>query len=264
MALGDDCDKGDMDMPHASFDYSTTPATLWIVWRRRKGGSFGGCIRGFRFDFIANPKIPPLVPIGAGFSIDNMDREGGNDGQGAIKVRASDGVITVVYQNADIPRVCPDTSTKSVGWSSVVSMNEGQVWTDHEVIEHSENFTWCIVGKSADGGIAEIQKGIGEWDFVLGPDGNEYVAINDDDRHISLFMSPMRGMKTEWRLEEQTCVASALLAGSLEPVVGRASGNEASAFVSLWHPAVHGRGQPARVPSNARPRRQQPTRAAQL
>lgn len=194
---GEDCEKGEQDMPHASFDYTTKPPTLRVVWRHKSGGSFGGCIRSFRFDFTASP--PALVPVTQAFKIENMERQGGSlgaGGQGAIKVRGADGVVTVVYQNDDIPNVCPNQNTKTVGWGSVVSFDEGEDWTDSEEIARTDTFQWCTLSSLlSDGGIRGVQRGIGEWDFILGNDGNAYVAVNDDDRHISLFMSPTRGVK---------------------------------------------------------------------
>jgi len=188
----DSCDNGEQDMPHAAFDYTPSPATLWVVWRHRgvtQGGSFGGCIRRF---FIQPMKMAPpkLTPLDDAHSVDGMDLEDITGSQGGLKVQAGDGVVTVVYSNTDHVFTCPDTSLRGLAWASVSTFDNGHHWVDNDRIFHTESFRWCVLGTPP-----VVQNSIRAFDFVRTMTGFYYVVVNDAVDTIRLFMSPAAGTK---------------------------------------------------------------------
>ncbi len=51
----DQCTNGVQDLPYATFDTTTQPPTLWVVWRHKGGNVFGGCIRHGTLDLTSGP-----------------------------------------------------------------------------------------------------------------------------------------------------------------------------------------------------------------
>ena len=183
-------------MPHATFDFTTKPPTLWVVWRHNGtyglGGSFGGCIR--RFFVSGSGTSATLVPLDDALTIDGMDSEDSVSGQGGLKVAAGDGAVTVVYSKTDHVVACSDVqnasdSRRGVGWGWVASFNKGHDFLNHITIFHSDQFAWCVFPKQNP----TIQNSIRAFDFVRTATGIEYVAINDTASTIRLFMSPAAG-----------------------------------------------------------------------
>jgi hypothetical protein len=126
-----------------------------------------------------------------------MDMEGIGDSQGALVIQANDGMATVVYSNQDhVPNTTADCNNNTnIGWGAVSTTN-GDDWTDHSTVFHSTTFAWCTVTDgSAPPGNPKIIKGRREFDFIIAPDGNSYVAVNDASDSIRLFMSTTRGVK---------------------------------------------------------------------
>ena len=187
----DSCSNGKQDMPHAAFDYTTNPPTLWIVWRHNgSGGSFGGCIR--RFFINTSSGTPLITPLDQALDVVGMDRDaliGGS--QGGLEVQAGDGVVTVVYANSDENDNCPTTEHHGVGWGSVATFDNGQDWVDHARMFHTDNWHSCLSGSAA----MTIQNSIRSFDFVRTPTGIEYVAIADTPQTIRLFMNAAAGTK---------------------------------------------------------------------
>jgi hypothetical protein len=167
--------------------------TFWVAWGHKGSGSFGGCARTYQFDSSGDPHA--AGPASAGYTIDGMDVEGFGDGQGALVIQASDGMATVVYSNQDnVPATTAScNSNTSIGWGAVSTTN-GDDWTDHSTIFHSTAFAWCTLTDSL-GANPKVIKGRREFDFVIAPDGNSYVAVNDEANSIRLFMSTTRGVK---------------------------------------------------------------------
>lgn len=187
------CSDDQQDMPHASFDYTTVPPTLRVVWRN--SGSiriFGqpipvnACVRRFFLD-PSNALVPldddatPLL---------GMDREKQNRQAGGVKIQAGNGAITVVYQNTDELLNCPNKQTISVGWSAITSFDNGLTWNDPTPIFHTKSFRSCVLDVA---GKPVVQNTIRAFDFVRTPTGLYYVALNDSVDTIRLFMSPAAG-----------------------------------------------------------------------
>jgi hypothetical protein len=96
----DQCTNGTQDMPYATFDTTTQPPTLWVVWRHKGGGVFGGCIRHGTLDLTTGPPdgcagghLPVIHWLDPGQDVDKMDHDfgiGGNS-QGGLIVQAGDG-----------------------------------------------------------------------------------------------------------------------------------------------------------------------------
>jgi len=189
----DSCSNGEQDMPHAAFDYTTAPPTLWVVWRHQgtKLGSFGGCIRRFFLDVTG-----VLVPLDDARDVEGMDLEDITGSQGGLKVQAGDGVVTVVYSNTDHLFKCPDTGEKGIAWGSVSSFDYGHNWVDNDRILHTEHFRWCVLDDPTKKKPTPIiQNSLRAFDFVRAPSGAYYVALNDSADSIRLFMSPSAGAK---------------------------------------------------------------------
>jgi len=186
---------------NVTIDPTTSPPTVYVVWGSKGAGaySFGGCIRTF---LISNGMLQNGGPITNGAPIANMDVEccQPSTGQGALLVQATDGMATVVYSNQDqVPATTSSgdcQSNRSIAWGSVSTV-DGVHWTDHSRIFRTTTFEWCGLGTSngVDDGSSTIIKGRREFDFIIAPDGNSYVALNDSVSTIRLFMSTTRGIK---------------------------------------------------------------------
>ena len=188
-----DCGSGEQDLPHATFDYSTSPPTLWVVWRNNStGNSFGGCLK--RFFIRGSGSTAQLLPLGKAVTISGMDREdkiGGS--QGGLEVQAGDGVVTVVYANSDEDDACPTGEHHGVAWGSVSTFDNGLSWVDNARIFHSDTWHSCLL--TASGGPPSVQNTIRSFDFVRTQAGIEYAVIADTPQSVRLFMNPAAGTK---------------------------------------------------------------------
>ena len=117
------CSNGTQDQPSATVDLTTTPPTLWVVWRHQNISPFGGCIRGGQY-FDADGRIwwnhgDGLAHDTDAQSISNMIEESTGVGQGGLHVQAGDGVVSVVYFDAgdygSATPCCPSDGLKGVG-----------------------------------------------------------------------------------------------------------------------------------------------------
>jgi hypothetical protein len=202
---GQGCNNGPSRSPTVAVDMTTASAvfpnpptptpTFWVAWGHNGAGTFGGCVRTYQFDSSGN--LSAAGAAAGGFTIDNMAPEALGDSQGALIIQANDGMATVVYSNQDhVPSTTADCgSDTSIGWGAVSTTN-GDDWTDHSEVFHTSNFAWCTVTDgSAFPGNPKVIKGRREFDFIIAPDGNSYVAINDAKDSIRLFMSTTRGVK---------------------------------------------------------------------
>ncbi len=188
-ANDDGCSDGEQDMPHAVFDYSTAPPTLWVVWRHNgSGASFGGCIRRFFVDIPSHA----IVPIDSPLDISGMDREGNGFGsQGGLMVQAGDGIVTVAYANSDEDDACPTGEHHGRAWATVSSVNNAHDFTDNSRIFHSDHWHSCLNQPS----FARVQNSIRDFDFVRTPTGIEYAVIADTPKTVRFFMNPAGGVE---------------------------------------------------------------------
>ncbi len=192
---GEGCDSGTQRLPNVAVDITTTPPTYWAVWGHKGSGSFGGCIRSFTYDPTSDT-VSTGGPAAAGYTIDNMEREGLDDGQGALIVQAADGMVTVAYDNQDnVASSCP-AGNNGMAWETVSTVN-GADWTSKSRVVHTSTFDWCAIGNTdgTDDSTSRIIKGTREFDFIVAPDGNSYLAVNDTNDSIRLYMSATRGVK---------------------------------------------------------------------
>lgn len=117
---GDSCNAGQQDLPHATFDTTVFPPTLYVVWRHKNSGHYGGCIRHgiIQSSSILNDAGCPIPQSfisweggqngnGKSKSIANMKQSctglGCSVGQGGLMVQAGDGAVTVMYSGTDSP-----------------------------------------------------------------------------------------------------------------------------------------------------------------
>jgi len=186
----DSCGNGTQDMPNAQFDYTTSPPTLWVVWRHNGTGigSFGGCIRRFFIDGTGS-----LVPLENALTIDGMDNAIGGS-QGALLVQAGDGLVTVAYVNSDDNPNCPTGDHKSQAWGSVTSMSNGHDFVDNARIFETSDWRPCLENASK----RRVQNTIRSFDFTRAPSGIEYVVLSDTEHSVRFFMNPAGGVKG-WR-----------------------------------------------------------------
>jgi len=188
---GSPCGNGIQDLPDAAIDLTTSPPTIWVVWRHKGASSFGGCIAGGR---VSNGGLSFDSP----HSISNMDREDTasiNMGQGGLRIAAGDGAVTVMYSNNDQLEKCPQPT--HMAWKTVTSFDNGATWTDHALIFHTRKFASCVLKKT-------IANTLRAFDFVRAPDGTQYAAIADEEGSLRVFSNAHMGVKpdnseTSWR-----------------------------------------------------------------
>ncbi len=189
----DSCANGVQDMPYATFDYTTSPATLWIVWRHNgSGGSFGGCIRRFFIDKYTGE----LVALDPSQDVVGMEQDDPFFGsQGALEVQAGDGIVTVAYVDSDDDHPCPSGSHHGQAWGSVSTIDNAHNWVDNARIFHTSDWRSCLLH---GGGGLHVQNTIRSFDFVRAPSGIEYAVLADTKRSVRFFMNAGGGVKG-WR-----------------------------------------------------------------
>ena len=167
-ASGGECDPATEDAPGVTVDMTTSPETFWFVWRHKGASSFGGCVRR------AKVSSGSLVWLDEVRSVGGMDREDDgnpNMGQGALRIAAGDGIVSIGYSNNDQLQTCPSKSLISMAWGSVVSFNNGIDWSNTSVAYHTDHFLSCPFGS--------IQNGIRAFDYIRSQDGNYYLGVAD-------------------------------------------------------------------------------------
>jgi len=198
------CSDGRQDQPHATFDLTTEPPTLVVVWRHLSGGfQHGVCVRrGVVLDgplHVAwlNNNAPPNT-------VNNLPKEDSFSGIGGVNVQAGDGTIYVVNTTTEHIFECPDTGKKGVGWGIVASNDGGINWSDSETIFHSDDFVWCVGGKP-DHGV--LEKAFRDFSFVRAASGDLYLLANDSQTTVRLFhgRGGFRNGTYKWR---EWCTAS--------------------------------------------------------
>lgn len=190
--LQGDCGGGRQDQPHATFDMGTSPPTLWVSWRHAGAGTFGGCVR--RGQIV--PTNPPTINFfnTPALTIDNMDRDDPNFGQGGILIAArtvetEQGPFTrlsAMYSNTD--HIFTDCSGgKNVAWDTVTSDNLGVDWFSPVRITSTEDFGWCAASNT-------VQLGIREFWFAQDQfTGDYWAAVHQSPSQIGIFVSRDEG-----------------------------------------------------------------------
>jgi len=177
-----------VDQPDATFDYSTSPPTLWVAWRHRDnaGATWGACFRRGVIDTTVKPATIHWVHG------PEQVRGLGAITQAALRIRAGDGVVTVIYNtNPNIPQNgngCPDSTLNTVQWASVDTFNNGVDWTDNTEIFHSDVYRWCVLTPTT------AFTSIRSFDAFRSRTGMLYVILNDSANTIRVFMSPAGGV----------------------------------------------------------------------
>ena len=150
----DGCGTGGyvVDQPDAKFDYTTSPATLWVVyrWRASSGGTYGACIRRGIVDTSVSPAT--IHWLGAATNIEGIGTGAAFPGVGAVRVVAGDGVVTVAYSSSAFIQGCP-SGTAAIDWGSVDSYDNGQTWVDNAKIFDSGDFHWCVASNTVAVGL---------------------------------------------------------------------------------------------------------------
>lgn len=187
------CGTGIQDLPDATFDFTTEPATLWVVWRHKGASSFGGCVNHGVVD-VVNQTIRMSAPRPVG----GMDREffGNIDaGQGGLRVQAGDGAVSVAFSNNDKLEKCPKPT--HMQWGTVTSFDYGANWSSHSIVHHTNRFPSCVLG-------GRVTNTLRAFDFVRAPDGNYYMAVQDDGDSVRLFYSANLGLRVPTMPFEKT------------------------------------------------------------
>jgi hypothetical protein len=113
---GGDCDPATEDLPDVTMDMTTSPPTVWFVWRHNGSGSFGACVRR---GVVSSGAITWLDKVR---SVGGMIRE--NEamtgmGQGGVRIVAGDGVVSIGYSDNDQLQTCPSTTMIHTTWGTV-------------------------------------------------------------------------------------------------------------------------------------------------
>ncbi len=201
------CGNGVQDQPNAIFDVSTSPPTLWVVWRHSGIGgpaSSGACIR--RGIVVKTP-----TDAGTVASIQWLDDPRTVQGLGGayqygLVVAAGDGLVTVAYaaSNTSLPGVpigcfscCPDNGGLfSVDYGTVDSFDNGFNWTDNAKVFEATAYQWCVIGGDAGTpGQGSVLAGLRPFGLVRASGGLEYFVLQDSRHTMRLFMSPAAGVK---------------------------------------------------------------------
>jgi len=186
------CDAGSMENPHASFDMTTAPPTLWIVWRKDNDL----CVRHGTFDSMGNfswraPTGAPAKETGAR-TVGNVDVDNGHLGAGMAQ--AGYGALTVVYQSSDPELPVAMSPPTDLRWKSVTTFNDGRDWAPSVLIHHTTSFAGQTLPGRMPGPVRNSSRAFG---FIRTPAGNYFVAVNDTQQSIRLFHSGNYGQT--WR-----------------------------------------------------------------
>lgn len=191
---GDNCNDGWEDLPHATFDKTTDPPTVWVAWRHNGKGPVGGCVR--RGHLVGNPANGIQWDLGS-----TPVPHWFNDplwGVGGIMIQAGRGSATVVYSTSGHLFACPEAGTVSMGWASATSFDGGQTWDPNlspsdvalTGIDIAPGFRWCGVRRSQ----VPVQMSFREFGYVRTPSGDDWVAVPDmAARGVRIFQSASQG-----------------------------------------------------------------------
>ncbi len=168
------CGDSVQDQPGATFDYTTSPPTLWVVWRHFGPNAYGGCVRR---GYVGNDDA--IHWLDTSRSVDHMSTEVAFNGQGGMRVVAGDGAVTVLYANNKVIK-CPTNNTDSVAIESVTSIDDGETWFQHTRLFKTTDWHSCVAA-----GTVEDRNRI--FDVVRASEGTLYVAAQSDKSSIRLF-----------------------------------------------------------------------------
>lgn len=190
------------DQPGAVFDYTTSPPTLWVVWRHRRNSleaSYGTCIRRGVIDTGRPGGVHWLGPNGGEARVvEGIGTGNFFVGMGGVRVVAGDGVVTVAYSSSAFIFTCPSSNTAAIDWGTVDSFDNGQNWTDNAKIYDSGAFRWCVLGSPPTALV-----GLRSFDIARAPGGIEYAVVatgglsspSAPPNEVRFFMSPAAGVK---------------------------------------------------------------------
>jgi hypothetical protein len=188
------CSGGTIDQPAASFDYTTEPPTLWVVYRHavNPNAHDGACVRR---GFLNSANSNRITWLDDSLDLQNFFGEGGS-GIGSVRIQAGDGAVTVVYTNTDAtPNTnpgcfpgAPPTSLNSFATEALTSFDNGHDWQTKSRLFHSDSWAACALS-------SKVQMGgpIRNFDFVRAPDGTSYVIAQYDQWRARLFKSRLEG-----------------------------------------------------------------------
>lgn len=204
-----------VDQPNATFDFTTDPPTLWVVYRFFGAGTqtfAGACVRRGVVDTTGTPHVRWLDQAR---SVDGLGASGfGLPYTYGVAIAAGDGVVTVMSgagtsfmpnSNGKNPHddPCPDDNPDPNGmaWATVDSFDNGMNWVDNAKIFHSERTQWCVLAESPNtrGGslptVGKVLMGLRSFGIARAPGGIEYAVLQDTNTTARLFMSPAAGIK---------------------------------------------------------------------
>jgi len=184
-----------IDQPRATFDYTTSPPTLWVTyrWRAEDAGTYGGCIRRGVLDNSVSPAS--IHWLDAAHNIEGIGTGAAFPGVGGIRVAAGDGVITVAYSSSANIQRCPTNGTAAVDWGSVDSYDNGVTWVDNAKIFDSGDFHWCVANGQVDLDFGiEITRAPGGMTYAVLPSGGPDTQ-HDAQNFVRVFKSPAAGIK---------------------------------------------------------------------
>lgn len=179
------------DQPGAVFDYSTSPPTLWVVWRYRLGSisTYGLCIRpGVVDQTVAPATIHWLAPASV---VQDVHTGSLFVGPGGVRVVAGDGVVTVAFASTADIKFCPNANLANLGWATIDSFDNGKRWIGSNYAYITGGFAWCVLGTPPI-----VGSGIREFDIARAPGGMEYMVVHDTRNTIRLFKSTAAGIGT--------------------------------------------------------------------
>lgn len=182
------CSNGYQDQPHAAFDLTTEPPTLWVVWRHNGAGSYGACIKSGTLNL---PNASQPIVWNDEHVVENL-RGATFYGMASLMVQAGDGGVTVVEQFNGNPGTCPSqTQPFYEGWGSVYSPDGGAHWLANTKIHETNDFIPCAFA-------GQHQKNLRDFSYVRSfSKGHDYVAVNDSRSTIRVFHSRSQGWA--WR-----------------------------------------------------------------
>lgn len=189
---------GANDQPDATFDLTTTPPTLWVVWRRAQilaGGitGFGACIRqGF---LTGNGSKRRVVWTQHPFAVQGIDADILSQEAG-LYVRAGFGVVSVAYEvlgNISSSYCAAPPALQHAYWGLTRSLAPqqpgvywGRDWASQGLLAVTDSFSVCNMGNT-------VYTGRRSFSFAQSSLGTYFVALQDSASTIRLFKSTSQG-----------------------------------------------------------------------